>query len=65
MKYYKVLENRDYYKHSGVISVIKGELITETERKKRGLPVSSNFMPVEIKKTDTFKFFGCRWEHHK
>ena len=65
MKYYKALEDRDYFKHNGIDATIKGELITETEMKKRGLPLSSNFVPVEIKKTDTYKAFGCRWECHK
>ena len=63
MKYYKVQEEKNYWKGNKYLGVAcKDELLTEKEMNKIGFPFSSNFVPVEIKKSKTFHFFGCRFE---
>lgn len=68
MKYYKVQKDNGYWdmktgEYLGY--VCENELLTEADMKKKGYPITKNFKPVEIKKTDTYKAFGCRWECHK
>ena len=65
MKYYKVQEEKDYWNMYGKYlgCAIKDELLTEAEMKKWNFPFTDNFMPVEIKKTDTHWFFGSRFEN--
>lgn len=41
---------------------VNNELMTEREMKKWGFPFTNNFIPVEIKKTETYWFFGSRFE---
>lgn len=68
MKYYKVKENNQYWDRKTGIHigyVVKDELFTEREMKKSGYPFTKNFEPVEIKKTDTYWFFGCRFQCHE
>lgn len=64
MKYYKVQKENNYWdKYGNYLGCsIENELITESEMKKRKFPLTSNFLPVEIKKTKTYWFFGCRFE---
>ena len=64
MKYYKVQEEKNYWDKKGnyLGFTVKDELITEAEMKKRNFPITKNFLPVEIKKTHTYKSFGCRFE---
>ena len=64
MKYYKVQEEKNYWDKKGnyLGFVVKDELITEVEMKKCKFPITSNFLPVEIKKTKTYWFFGARFE---
>ena len=64
MKYYKVQEEKNYWDKKGnyLGFTVKDELITEAEMKKRNFPITKNFLPVEIKKTNTYKSFGCRFE---
>lgn len=64
MKYYKVLKEKDYWDKKGnyLGCAIEDELLTEAEMKKRNFPITENFLPVEIKKTNTYWFFGCRFE---
>ena len=53
MKYYKVLKDH--------CDVVENELLTEEELKK--YEHNKKYLKmVEIKKTDTFKSFGCRFE---
>lgn len=65
MKYYKVQEEKSYWDKKGnyLGCVVKDELITEAEMKKNKFPITSNFLPVEIKKTDTHWLFGARFEN--
>lgn len=67
MKFYRAKSEKNYYKKNGEYYdfVCEDELIIEAEMKQRKLPFSSNFEPVEIKKTDTHWFFGCRFENMK
>lgn len=67
MKFYKAKSEKNYYDKNGEYYdfVCEDELITEAEMKQRKLPFSSNFEPVEIKKTETHWFFGCRFENRK
>ena len=55
MKYYKVLKEKDYWDKKGnyLGCAIEDELLTEAEMKKRNFPITENFLPVEIKKTNT------------
>ena len=64
MKYYKVQEEKNYWDKKGnyLGCAIENELLTEAEMKKRNFPITKNFLPVEIKKTSTYWFFGCRFE---
>lgn len=64
MKYYKVQEEKNYWDKKGnyLGFTVKDELITEAEMKKWKFPITSNFLPVEIKKTKTYWFFGARFE---
>lgn len=64
MKYYKVQKEKNYWdEHGNYLGCsIENELITESEMKKRKFPFTSNFLPVEIKKTKTYWSFGCRFE---
>lgn len=64
MKYYKVQEEKDYWDKKGnyLGCAIEDELLTEAEMKKRNFPITKNFLPIEIKKTNTYWFFGCRFE---
>ena len=64
MKYYKVKSEKNYWDKNGKYRgcSIENELITEKEMQKRGFPFSSNFEPVEVKKTNTYWCFGCRYE---
>ena len=64
MKYYKVQEEKNYWDKKGnyLGFVVKDELITEVEMKKCKFTITSNFLPVEIKKTKTYWFFGARFE---
>lgn len=64
MKYYKVQEEKNYWDKKGNFlgCVLKNELITEAEMKKCKFPITSNFLPVEIKKTKTYWLFGARFE---
>ena len=57
MKYYKVQKEKNYWDVNGKYlgCAIENELITEREMKKCGYPFTSNFMPVEIKKTTITK----------
>lgn len=53
MKYYKVLKDN--------CDVVKDELLTEKELKK--FEYNKMYLEiVEIKKSNTFKSFGCRFE---
>jgi hypothetical protein len=66
MKYYKVQEGREYWDRKTCTHIgyaVENELLTEAEMKKMGFPFSSNFKPVEIKKTNTYKMFGARFEN--
>lgn len=65
MKYYKVQNEKNYWDEKGnyLGFVVRDELITEAEMKKFKLPITSNFLPVEIKKTKTYWFFGARFEN--
>lgn len=65
MKYYKVQEEKNYWDKKGnyLGCAVKDELITEAEMKKWKFPITSNFLPVEIKKTDTHRLFGARFEN--
>lgn len=70
MKYYRVpanMDNKKIYKtinnkkiYSGLF-YIANELVTENECKKYGYNIDY-LIPVEIKKTNTYKFFGARFE---
>ena len=64
MKYYKVQNEKNYWNKNGKYlgCAVKNELITEREMKKHEFPFTENFIPVEIKKTKTYWFFGCRFE---
>ena len=64
MKYYKVQEEKNYWDKKGnyLGFTVKDELITEAEMKKRNFPITKNFLSVEIKKTNIYKSFGCRFE---
>ena len=65
MKFYKVKRDSEYWNKSGehIGFVVEDELITPSEMKQRKLPITSNFVPVEVKKTNTHWFFGCRFEN--
>ena len=65
MKFYKVRKENNYcYKNGKHIDfVVEDELITPSEMKQRKLPITDNFIPVEVKKTNTHWFFGCRFEN--
>ena len=67
MKYYKVQKENEYWDRTGKYLgfTVEDELITEAEMKKKKFPITSNFVPVEIKKTDTHWFFGCRFQNIK
>ena len=67
MKFYKVQEEKNYWDKYGnwLGTAIQDELITEKEMEKRKYPKTSNFVPVEVKKTQTYWFFGCRFEVEK
>ena len=56
MKYYKVLKDHG--------DVVKNELLTEAELKKY-THNRAYLEAVEIKKSDTFKCFGCRFKCNK
>lgn len=64
MKFYKVQKDQSYWNKNGKYlgTVVEDELITSSEMKQKGLTVTKNFVPVEIKKTETYWFFGCRFE---
>lgn len=64
MKYYKVQKEKNYWDRNGKYLgvAVKDELITEREMKKQNFPFTDNFIPIEIKKTKTYWFFGCRFE---
>ena len=63
MKFYKVKNEKNYWKNGKYCGVaIENELITEKEMQKRGFPFSDNFKPVEVKRTNTYWCFGCRFE---
>lgn len=63
MKYYKVKEEKNYWKGREYLGVAcKDELLTEKEMKKMGFPFTDNFEPVEISRNKTYHFFGCRFE---
>ena len=65
MKFYKIQKDKQYWDKKGnyIGFVAENELITESERKQRKLPLTSNFQPVEIKKTNTHWIFGSRFEN--
>ena len=65
MKFYKVKRDNEYWNKNGehIGFVVEDELITPSEMKQRKLPITSNFVPVEVKKTNTHWFFGCRFEN--
>lgn len=65
MKFYKVQKENNYWDKNGkhIGFVVEDELITPSEMKQRKLPITSNFVPVEVKKTNTHWFFGCRFEN--
>lgn len=64
MKYYKVQKEKNYWDKNGKYlgCAVENELMTEREMKKWGFPFTDNFIPVEIKKTETYWFFGSRFE---
>ena len=65
MKFYKVQKENNYWDKNGryIDFVVEDELITPSEMKQRKLPITDNFIPVEVKKTNTHWFFGCRFEN--
>ncbi|MBR3229817.1 MAG: hypothetical protein IKF91_03210 [Bacilli bacterium] len=65
MKFYKVKSDNQYWNENGeyIGFVVENELITPSEMKKRKLPITNNFFLVEVKKTNTYWFFGCRFEN--
>lgn len=64
MKYYKAKKEKSYWDKKGKYLgfVVEDELMTEAEMKKWNFPITDNFLPVEIKKTNTYWFFGTRFE---
>ena len=65
MKYYKAKSEKNYWDKNGKYCgfSVEDELITENEMKKRGFPFSSNFEPVEVKQSNIYWMFGCRFEN--
>lgn len=57
MQFYKVKEYRDF--SDGTV-LIKNELLTKREKDKKGYP-DEWFIPVQVKKSETYWFFGARY----
>ena len=65
MKFYKVKRDNEYWNKNGehVGFVVEDELITPSEMRQKNLPITDNFVLVEVKKTNTHWIFGCRFEN--
>lgn len=57
MKFYRANEYRDF--SDGTV-LVKNELLTEKEKVSSGYP-EAWFTPVEVKKSETYWFFGARF----
>ena len=61
MKYYKA--KQDFYDYKNEFNLVKGELLTECERNTMARYINDDkFEIVQIKKSKTYTFFGCRFE---
>ena len=63
MKFYKVKKENLYWNKRDFVEVIEDELITPSEMRQKNLPITDNFVLVEVKKTNTHWIFGCRFEN--
>ena len=60
MKYYKVKPEADQKKRNDGSIYVGNELLTDAEMKRYNVP-EQYVCPVEIKKTQTYWFFGARF----